>query len=84
MTKTITQAITLSSPGRYKSGFKRAALQLLGVDAYSCIAIHMDVVKPLPGTAAHMQARRHQDTVTHVTLQISLERPDQPGGSRNR
>jgi hypothetical protein len=41
--------------GRYKSGFKRAALQLLGVDCYSSIAVHMDVTKALSGTEAYMQ-----------------------------
>ena len=74
MTDSTTQAMTLSSPGRYKSGFKRAALRLLGVDAYSCIALHMDVIKPLQGTAAYMQARRRQDTV-HI-----WDPPDQSVG----
>lgn len=54
------------SVGRYKSGFKRAALQLLGVDTYSCVALHMDVVKPLQGTAAYMQAPHHQETHFHT------------------
>ena len=48
--------LKLWSLGRYKSGFKRAALKLLGVDTYSCVALHMDVIKPLQGTAAYMQA----------------------------
>ncbi len=50
------QPLKLLCPFRYKSGFKRAALKLLGVDTYSCVALHMDVIKPLPGTAAYMQA----------------------------
>ncbi len=56
------QAVRVMPVGRYKSGFKRAALKLLGVDTYSCVALHMDVIKPLQGTAAYMQACHHTCT----------------------
>ena len=61
-----TQPCSCLGPLRYKSGFKRAALQLLGLDTYSCVAIHMDVIKPLQGSAAHMQACRQFNVHAHI------------------
>ena len=48
-------AVLLCGLARYKSGFKRAALKLLGVDSYISIAVHMDVTKALTGAEAYMQ-----------------------------